>query len=410
MRKYDGPETVFFLDPPYTGTDGGVGEAAFDEGRFFEVLKSIKGKYLLTYGSKGTLIQKCRAAGLCVQQHFIKRNAPLASSVSGRPTMATFVVANFPLPDAASGKPEPFSKSVAILKHIPEERYLLGVVLEPDVVDAHNDVYGVDEVRKAAHGFMADFRHMGLMHRWKVNKAVGLVESYLLPGDTQIGNTMVRKGTWMLGVRVHDVDIWGQVRQGKLTGFSIGGFATREPLDSALSTESLKAGQPARIYQLTKMDVHEVSIIDFAANKQRFLIEKRRQDLAQNEDTETPKAIANLQPAEPPVVTPSAPPDSAGETNALLRELLAAVRDGAKSQGVTANADQPTPQPAAAEDTPVVPVEKGLGQRLTRLEKYFGLPNSEAPERPTGRRSANHSWPFDINRPGEDGNEGEGAQ
>jgi hypothetical protein len=39
------------------------------------------------------------------------------------------------------------------------------IVLEPDVVDAHGDIYGVEEARRAAHGFMSQSQTLGLMHR-----------------------------------------------------------------------------------------------------------------------------------------------------------------------------------------------------------------------------------------------------
>ena len=238
VRKYDGPETAFFFDPPYVGSDGGVGEKGFDETRFFDLLRGLQGKFLVTYGSGGTLVSKCRAAGLCVQQHFVKRNAPVASGATGRPSLATFIIANYALPPLHEAAAQPFAKSVAILKQVPEERYLLGVVLEPDVVDAHDDIYGVDEVRRAAHGFMAQHRTLGLMHRWQINDAVTILESYLLPADADIGGARVRQGTWMLGVRIEDAALWQQVRCGELTGFSIGGTACRAPLDASLSTEA----------------------------------------------------------------------------------------------------------------------------------------------------------------------------
>lgn len=39
-------------------------------------------------------------------------------------------------------------------------------------------------------------------------------------------------------------------------------------------------------------------------------------------------------------------------------------------------------------------------QRLARLEKHFGLPNSQPPgEQPTRRDDADAGWPLDLNRP-----------
>lgn len=76
-RKYDGADTVFFLDPPYAGFKGLRGketaESAFDEKRFFEMLQSLKGKWLLNYGDRGELPGMLREAGYKI--HIEQRNS-----------------------------------------------------------------------------------------------------------------------------------------------------------------------------------------------------------------------------------------------------------------------------------------------------------------------------------------------
>ena len=76
VKKYDSPETFLFLDPPYAGygalaasggKEKGVAESAFDEERFFNVLKSLKGKWLLNYGERGELPKMLKAAGYDVR-------------------------------------------------------------------------------------------------------------------------------------------------------------------------------------------------------------------------------------------------------------------------------------------------------------------------------------------------------
>lgn len=51
VKKYDGTETFFFIDPPYENTDKSFGYAEsseFDFERLERTLKSIKGKFLMT--------------------------------------------------------------------------------------------------------------------------------------------------------------------------------------------------------------------------------------------------------------------------------------------------------------------------------------------------------------------------
>jgi len=156
----------------------------------------------------------------------------------------------------------PFAKSIPLIKGVDpnDERYVLGVVLEPEVVDAQGDIYSAEEIRQAAHRFMEELtargpagrarrrrctpsseldsvqqgvRGLGFMHRLEVNEEVKVLESYLAPADLRIGEVRVRKGTWLLAVRLLSDELWAQVKDGELTGFSIGGSARRVPADAA---------------------------------------------------------------------------------------------------------------------------------------------------------------------------------
>ena len=109
-----------------------------------------------------------------------------------------------------------------------EERTVFGIVLEPEVVDSQDDIYSPEEIRKTAYRFMERYQQFGLMHRDMVSSILPL-ECYLAPCDFEAGGQKVLKGTWLLRVRVLDDKIWGKVRSGELTGFSIGGSAMRTP-------------------------------------------------------------------------------------------------------------------------------------------------------------------------------------
>ncbi len=115
-----------------------------------------------------------------------------------------------------------------------DEHYVLGIVLEPDVVDAQQDTYSVDEVRMASERFMEVHRNMGLMHKGHVNDKVQILENYLAPCDMTLGDTTVKKGTWLMGCRVKDDTLWAAVKAGGLTGFSIGGSAIRTPAEQGV--------------------------------------------------------------------------------------------------------------------------------------------------------------------------------
>jgi len=130
----------------------------------------------------------------------------------------------------------------AMAKRIPlvktdEERFVLGIVLEPNDgdngapldPDTQSDIYSADDIRDAAHKFMEEFRNTGVMHRELANDRIKILESYIAPQDLKLGGSKIRKGTWLLAVRVVDDTLWSKVKTGELTGFSIGGSALRAP-------------------------------------------------------------------------------------------------------------------------------------------------------------------------------------
>ncbi len=360
VKEFDGKDTFFFLDPPYPGHNVEVGEDRFDEAEFRKVLDGIKGRFLVTYGTRGEL----DTSGFHVRKIRTRRSIAYMRGVGGPKTLPQLLIANYAIaqkslgpyeldeveaavelppstaadldlarilakalaqeadappiialaqgldqlddvsderatalarellpigdrlapaieaviPDlarmlhdakpmleylakvqgsqvftaraAAEAQPPPHAGSEqpardpgapddararlasVLAKRIPllktdEERYVLGVVLEPETVDAQNDIYSAAEVREAAHRFMQEYQNVGLMHRDLVNGKVKILESYLAPAPFEMSGTQIRKGTWLLAVRVLDDDLWAQIKSGELTGLSIGGSAAR---------------------------------------------------------------------------------------------------------------------------------------------------------------------------------------
>jgi len=110
-----------------------------------------------------------------------------------------------------------------------EERLVYGIVLEPNGVDAQDDTISPEEIRQAAHKFMQSYGNVGLQHQTFINGQARILESYIAPADMVIGGYAVRKGTWLMAMRVISDDIWKAVKSGLITGFSIGGSAVRKP-------------------------------------------------------------------------------------------------------------------------------------------------------------------------------------
>ena len=106
-----------------------------------------------------------------------------------------------------------------------DEQLITGIVMEPNVKDSHGDFQSAEEIKRASHNFMMKSRVIGLQHNKK--GPVEVVESFIAHGDSKIGGQGVVKGSWVMTVKVHDTKIWKMVKEGKFTGFSIGGFAIK---------------------------------------------------------------------------------------------------------------------------------------------------------------------------------------
>jgi DNA adenine methylase len=77
---------------------------------------------------------------------------------------------------------------------------------------------------------MQEYRNLGVMHRELVTGRVKILESYLAPAEFEVDGARVKKGTWLLAVRVVDDELWQKVKAGDLSGFSIGGSAVKVPV------------------------------------------------------------------------------------------------------------------------------------------------------------------------------------
>lgn len=122
----------------------------------------------------------------------------------------------------------PFTKAVA------EERIVEGVVLQPDVIDAQGTLIPESVIRKAAHAFLTQYNRKTQLAEQHSNfkEQFELLESAIAPCDLMINNKAVKKGSWYIVVKVKNEDTWKKVKDGSITGFSIGGTARAKRVQS----------------------------------------------------------------------------------------------------------------------------------------------------------------------------------
>lgn len=116
-----------------------------------------------------------------------------------------------------------------LCKSADELREVTGIVLVPDEVDLHGDIYSEEEVHKAMISFNTLCRNTKLQHSVEADAQV--IESWQTKSDDIIGGKLVKKGTWLMTMKLPE-DEWGMVKNGLFTGFSIGCIAKSEPIES----------------------------------------------------------------------------------------------------------------------------------------------------------------------------------
>ncbi len=118
------------------------------------------------------------------------------------------------------------------------ERTVFSVVLEPndgeDGVplegDTQGDIYSTEAIRKTAHGWMLKGGRIGLLHNLDITDHVAVLETYIAPVDFELNGYKVRKGSWLLKLKILSDVLWEKVKKGLLNAFSVGGTAISEPV------------------------------------------------------------------------------------------------------------------------------------------------------------------------------------
>lgn len=138
-------------------------------------------------------------------------------------------------PDIGEMEKAEFSYTVPLRKSEVEGKFY-GVVLEPDLPDAHGDVFGAPAIEEAAHMFMRDYAMSKAEHSPDVQHGGGdagadLLENYIAPVDMMLGGEPVTKSSWVQAWQINDPLVKAEVDKGELTGLSLEGVGTRHSLE-----------------------------------------------------------------------------------------------------------------------------------------------------------------------------------
>ena len=102
-----------------------------------------------------------------------------------------------------------------------EERLVLGVVLEPNTPDLHNDIYDADEVRKGCESFNTHCEQLNIQHLANTTEMT-VTKSFIQEVDAMIGEQVVKAGSWLMEAHIPNDVLWDEVKSNGFTGWSIG--------------------------------------------------------------------------------------------------------------------------------------------------------------------------------------------
>lgn len=142
---------------------------------------------------------------------------------SGGADLAPCLKGIFGFDPPADDEVEP-ALSVSLIKAVDEdERFVLGIALVPEQEDLQGEVYSAAVIRKAAHEYMRTWRRVKIQHDRPADHLAYIAESYIAPIDLQLGERLVKAGSWVVGMKILGDQLWSDFKAGLFTGFSVGG-------------------------------------------------------------------------------------------------------------------------------------------------------------------------------------------
>lgn len=126
-----------------------------------------------------------------------------------------------------------------------EKMIVTGLVYAPNTLDSHGHFMKEEDIESAAHSFM-ESQAIDKQHNFEKENCK-LVESWIAKEDCQLNGTEIKKGSWLMSVKINDDSIWQDVKKGEITGFSLAG-------KGKLTDETIKKGDDTLEKELKKAE------------------------------------------------------------------------------------------------------------------------------------------------------------
>lgn len=140
-----------------------------------------------------------------------------------------WMISRLPDDDHTKEQPEEKARFFKFLKINKRQQVVGGIVYEPDIADTQGDYADAGEIQKAMYNFMEKYARqtsrIKVMHKGKAH-SFPVLECFQPEHDMKKGGETVKAGSWWLMAKITDKDVWQDIEDGKLQGFSMGGTAS----------------------------------------------------------------------------------------------------------------------------------------------------------------------------------------
>lgn len=172
-----------------------------------------------------------------------------------------------------NGIPESRKEWCGAIKKSDDEKHLVfATVYEPDTVDSQGDFAEADEIEKAAHLFLGEYRQefVDTEHNQRMNGSI-VVESFIKRGSVK-EYPDTKDGAWCVVIKVRDVDTWDKIKNGEIAGVSMFGSAMKTEVEKTAEKtddeETEPKGTGATLEEFVKKSIKEIKDFILGNNNQ----------------------------------------------------------------------------------------------------------------------------------------------
>lgn len=131
-------------------------------------------------------------------------------------------------------------EGVTIRKTDGDEQIVYGEVYAPGMVDTYGDYMSEETIKHMAYEFM----RRGLVNAIDVEHRLDLVPAYVVESFiARSGDDLFIPGSWVVGVKIVDPDLWAKVKNGEINGFSMWGEGVRMETTVELEIPDILTGE-----------------------------------------------------------------------------------------------------------------------------------------------------------------------